>query len=193
MSETLIDPNSLSSQITIFVGSCRQYITTVDSISKNGPSISQNKQQYKLLLNSVVALYTSASTLDLEWFKAFEDSFIDREYIVTEELYNSIHSGLKPFLGEHNIYLDFEVRDMQFSERGIALDISELIADIHQETTNFVWNYSSANDNEMVKNTLLYEILSNFLLEWGEKALVVIRVLHRIYAQMLLLNDSTCF
>ncbi|MCC8154174.1 MAG: DUF5063 domain-containing protein [Tannerellaceae bacterium] len=60
------------------------------------------------------------------------------EYTVTEDMYESVRNRIAGLLGEHDTYLDTFHPDMQYSDAPVAAFISENLADVYQDTGNFV-------------------------------------------------------
>ena len=79
-------------------------------------------------------LYLKATLLpDVE-----PDEDDEPELTVTEDMYESVRTRIAGLLGEKDSYLETFHPDMQYSDTPIAAFISENIADVYQDTGNFV-------------------------------------------------------
>ena len=97
---------------------------------------------------------------------------------VKEEDYNSIRYSVSEIMGEEDVYLDFYVEDMKYSDRPVSSFVSEDIADIYQDLRNFVSIYQYKLEGQM--NDAIHICYQNFKSYWGQKLVNVLRPLHAL-------------
>jgi hypothetical protein len=127
----------------------------------------------KILQRILPLMYLKASLLpQLEPF--FEDG---NEKFVTEPDYNRICLTLREKFGSADDYL--EVFDERFKEATdpIPSQISENLADIYQDTKDFLLLYQTGTPEVM--NDAVWECRMNFENIWGQKLLNSLRAIHR--------------
>ena len=100
------------------------------------------------------------------------------EVTVTEGDYNYIVSKLYDVFGKDDAYLEVFLQDMKYSETPIAASISEDLADIYQDTKNFITIYERGITENM--NDALCLCTENFKTYWGQKLVNVLRALHSV-------------
>lgn len=119
-------------------------------------------------------LYLKASLLpDVE---PYEDA--EPELSVTEEMYESVRNKLAALLGEYDSYLETFHPDMQYSDAPIAAFISENLADVYQDTGNFVTLFREGNEEAM--REILAVCKENFRTYWGGQLLNALKALHAV-------------
>lgn len=102
----------------------------------------------------------------------------DPEITVSEEDYNYISSKLYNIFLNNDAYLEVFLEDMKYSETPIAASISEDLADIYQDTKNFITIFERGITENM--NDALYLCIENFKTYWGQKLVNVLRALHSL-------------
>jgi hypothetical protein len=81
-------------------------------------------------------------------------------------------------LGEKDTYLETFHPDMQYSDTPIAAFISENLADVYQDTGNFVSLFRQGNEEVMLEAiSLCRENFRNF---WGQQLLNALKALHSV-------------
>jgi hypothetical protein len=100
------------------------------------------------------------------------------ELTVTEEMYETVRNQVIDILGEHDTYLETFHPDMQYSDTPIAAFISENLADVYQDTGNFVSLFRQGNEE------VIYDAIAicrmNFREYWGQRLLNALKALHAI-------------
>ncbi|GAB6119301.1 DUF5063 domain-containing protein [Dysgonomonas termitidis] len=102
----------------------------------------------------------------------------EQEITVTEDIYNFITSKLYNVYVNNDTYLEVFLQDMKYSETPISASISEDLADIYQDTKNFITIFERGITENM--NDALYVCMENFKTYWGQKLVNVLRALHSI-------------
>ena len=97
---------------------------------------------------------------------------------VTEDNYNIIRNNVAFLMADKDDYLDVFVSDMKYSDEPILMTISENIADIYQDIKNFAYIYKIGVDEE--KMMALEACKQNFMTDWGQKLVNVMRALHEV-------------
>ncbi len=119
-------------------------------------------------------LYLKASLLpEIE-----SDEETELELTVTEDLYDSIRSRLANLLGERDSYLETFHEDMKYSDTPIAAFISENLADVYQDTGNFIALFRQGNEAVMQEAIALCR--TNFQEYWGQQLLNALKALHAV-------------
>ena len=67
-----------------------------------------------------------------------DDEDDEPELTVTEDMYEAVRTRIAALLGEKDSYLETFHPDMQYSDTPIAAFVSENLADVYQDTGNFV-------------------------------------------------------
>jgi hypothetical protein len=102
----------------------------------------------------------------------------EQEITVTEDIYNYITSKLYDVYVNNDTYLEVFLQDMKYSETPISASISEDLADVYQDTKNFITIFERGITENM--NDALYVCMENFKTYWGQKLVNVLRALHSI-------------
>ncbi|MDR1344567.1 MAG: DUF5063 domain-containing protein [Tannerellaceae bacterium] len=106
------------------------------------------------------------------------DDDIEPAIEVTESMYESLRTHIADILGVYDSYLETFHTDMQYSDTPIAAFISENLADIYQDTGNFVSVYRQRHE------ILMYEAIAvcrnNFCKYWGQQLLNAMKALHAV-------------
>ncbi|EGK00409.1 MULTISPECIES: DUF5063 domain-containing protein [Dysgonomonas] len=102
----------------------------------------------------------------------------EQEITVTEDIYNFITSKLYNVYVNNDTYLEVFLQDMKYSETPISASISEDLADIYQDTKNFITIFERGITENM--NDALYVCMENFKAYWGQKLVNVLRALHSL-------------
>ena len=84
-------------------------------------------------------------------------------------MYESVRQRIATLLGEHDTYLETFQEDMRYSDTPIAAFISENLADVYQDTGNFVSLFRQGNEEAMQEAIVL--CTQNFRDYWGGKLL----------------------
>lgn len=100
------------------------------------------------------------------------------EQTVTEEMYENVRSRIAGVLGEYDTYLDTFHPDMPYSDTPIASFISENLADVYQDTGNFVALFRQGNETAM--REALAACRANFRQYWGQPLLNALKALHAV-------------
>ncbi|MDR1883424.1 MAG: DUF5063 domain-containing protein [Prevotella sp.] len=100
------------------------------------------------------------------------------EITVTEDIYNFIASKLYDVYVNNDTYLEVFLQDMKYSETPVLASISEDLADVYQDTKNFIAIFERGITENM--NDALYVCMENFRTYWGQKLVNVLRALHSI-------------
>ena len=119
-------------------------------------------------------LYLKATLLP----EAEEDEDADPELTVTEDMYEAVRTRIAALLGEKDSYLETFHPDMQYSDTPIAAFVSENLADVYQDTGNFVSLFRQGNEEVMLQAIALCR--ANFQEFWGQQLLNALKALHAI-------------
>lgn len=119
-------------------------------------------------------LYLKATLLPL----IEEDDIEEVELTVTEDMYETIRSRVANLLGEKDSYLETFHSDMQYSDTPIAAFISENLADVYQDTGNFVSLFRQGNEEVMLSAIGICTL--NFREYWGQQLLNALKALHSL-------------
>lgn len=119
-------------------------------------------------------LYLKASLLP----EVEPDDYIEPEMTVTEDMYESVRERIAALLGERDTYLETFHADMRFSDTPIAAFISENMADVYQDTGNFVSLFRQGN--EEVMREAIARCNDSFREYWGQQALNALKALHSV-------------
>lgn len=106
------------------------------------------------------------------------DEDAELEFIITEYMYELVRAQVESVLGEHDTYLETFHPDMQYSDTPIAAFISENLADVYQDTGNFVSLFRQGNE-EVMRNAVAV-CLINFREYWGQRLLNALKALHAV-------------
>jgi len=106
------------------------------------------------------------------------DDDVELEYAITEDMYESVRTQIAGLLGEHDTYLETFHPDMQYSDTPIAAFISENLADVYQDTGNFISLFRQGNEEVMQNALALCRI--NFQEYWGQRLLNALKALHAV-------------
>ena len=100
------------------------------------------------------------------------------ELTVTEEMYEAVRQRIAILLGERDTYLETFQEDMRYSEMPIAAFISENLADVYQDTGNFVALFRQENEEAMREAIAL--CAQNFRDYRGGRLLNALKALHAV-------------
>ena len=130
-------------------------------------------------------LYLKATLLP----EAEEDEDAEPELTVTEDMYESVRNRIAGLLGEKDSYLETFHPDMQYSDTPIAAFISENLADVYQDTGNFISLFRQGNEEVMLEAIVLCR--KNFREFWGQQLLNALKALHAVrYSEEELLETN---
>lgn len=115
-----------------FVTVALEYCTFVEAAGNTGLFDFVDKATKLLPL-----LYLKASLLP----EVESEEETELELSVSEDMYESVRSRIAGLLGERDSYLETFHADMRYSDTPIAAFISENLADVYQDTGNFVSRY----------------------------------------------------
>lgn len=122
-------------------------------------------------------LYLKAALLpEVEENEEVEEE--DQEQAVTEDMYESVRNRIAGIVGEKDTYLETFHPDMQYSDTPIAAFISENLADVYQDTGNFISLFRQGNEEVMLEAIALCR--TNFRLFWGQQLLNGLKALHAV-------------
>ncbi|MCD7978461.1 MAG: DUF5063 domain-containing protein [Tannerellaceae bacterium] len=119
-------------------------------------------------------LYLKAALLP----EVLPDEDTELEYTVTEDMYESVRMKVADLLGEHDTYLETFHPDMQYSDTPVAAFISENLADVYQDTGNFVSLFRQGH--EEVMREAIAACQENFRSYWGQRLLNALKALHAV-------------
>lgn len=100
------------------------------------------------------------------------------ELTVTEDMYEAVRLRIAGLLGEKDPFLETFHPDMQYSDTPIAAFISENLADVYQDTGNFVSMFRQGNEEVMCEAIALCR--TNFREFWGQQVLNALKALHAV-------------
>jgi hypothetical protein len=106
------------------------------------------------------------------------DDEMEPALAITEEQYESLRLQLADALGVYDTYLETFHPDMQYSDAPIAAFISENLADIYQDTGNFVALYRQGH--EPLMREAIAVCRNNFHTYWGQQLLNAMKALHAV-------------
>jgi hypothetical protein len=107
-----------------------------------------------------------------------DDDDTEPGFAVTEEMYESVRMRIAGLLGTYDSYLETFHPDMQYSDTPVAAFISEDLADIYQDTANFVALFRQENEEVMREAVILCR--TNFREYWGQCSLNALKALHAL-------------
>lgn len=119
-------------------------------------------------------LYLKASMLEP---MEIEDE-MELEDTVTEDTYNVMRITIAGILGEQDDYLDVFVQEMKYSDKPVLKTISEDLADIYQDISNFLSIFKLGLETTM--HDSLAQVQQNFELYWGQTLVNTMRALHDV-------------
>ncbi|MCD8194332.1 MAG: DUF5063 domain-containing protein, partial [Tannerellaceae bacterium] len=119
-------------------------------------------------------LYLKASLLP----DVTESEDADPELYVTEAMYDNVRNSIANLLGEQDTYLETFHPDMQYSDTPIAAFISENLADVYQDTGNFVALFRQGVEEVMTDAIAICR--TNFCQYWGQQLLNALKALHSV-------------
>ena len=90
----------------------------------------------------------------------------------------SVRNRIAGLLGEKDSYLETFHPDMQYSDTPIAAFISENLADVYQDTGNFISLFRQGNEEVMLEAIVLCR--KNFCEFWGQQLLNALKALHAV-------------
>ena len=93
-------------------------------------------------------------------------------------MYESVRNRIAGLLGEKDSYLETFHPDMQYSDTPIAAFISENLADVYQDTGNFISLFRQGNEAVMLEAIALCR--NNFREFWGQQLLNALKALHAV-------------
>ena len=166
-----------------FVTVALEYFSLVEQAAENSLFSFVDKAVKMLPL-----LYLKATLLPLI---ETDDEDVDPELMVTEEMYETVRNRLAGLLGEKDSYLETFHKDMPYSDTPIAAFISENLADVYQDTGNFIELFRQGN--EEVMTAALGICQTNFRDYWGQQVLNALKALHALRytdEELLEMNDE---
>lgn len=119
-------------------------------------------------------LYLKASLLP----EVESEEEAELELSVTEDMYESVRSRIAGLFGERDSYLETFHTDMRYSDTPIVAFISENLADVYQDTGNFVSLFRQGNEEVMLEAIALCRM--NFQEYWGQQLLNALKALHAV-------------
>ena len=150
-----------------FVTVALEYCTFVEAAGNTGLFDFVDKATKLLPL-----LYLKASLLP----EVESEEETELELSVSEDMYESVRSRIAGLLGERDSYLETFHADMRYSDTPIAAFISENLADVYQDTGNFVSLFRQGNEEVMQEAIALCR--TNFQEYWGQQLLNALKALH---------------
>ncbi|MDR0844403.1 MAG: DUF5063 domain-containing protein [Tannerella sp.] len=122
-------------------------------------------------------LYLKAALLP-EVEEPDEEDECDTSHFITEDTYDALRGRIAGLLGEYDSYLETFLPDMQYSDTPIIAFISENLADIYQDTGNFISLFRQGYEAVMLQSLALCRV--NFRLFWGQSLLNALKALHSV-------------
>lgn len=107
-----------------------------------------------------------------------EEEDTEMELSVTEDMYETVRNQIANLLGEKDSYLETFHEDMRYSDTPIAAFISENLADVYQDTGNFIALFREGNEEVMLQSLSSCRI--NFQEYWGQQLLNALKALHAV-------------
>ncbi len=126
------------------------------------------------MIKMLPLLYLKAALLP----SVLPDEEMQPELIISEDMYELVREQITDLLGDRDIYLDTFHPDMQYSDAPIAAFISENLADVYQDTGNFVFLFRQG-DEEIMRNAIAL-CRTNFCEYWGQRLLNALKALHAV-------------
>lgn len=164
------DGNPIYERNTLeFVTVALEYCSFIETAKQHSLSVFTDKATKMLPL-----LYLKAALLP----ETELDEDVELEFYVTEEIYESVRTQTANLLGEHDTYLETFHPDMQYSDTPIAAFISENLADVYQDTGNFVSLFRQGNEDVMQSAIAICR--TNFREYWGQRLLNALKALHAV-------------
>lgn len=152
-----------------FVTVALEYCTFVETAGNTGLFDFVDKATKLLPL-----LYLKASLLP----EVESEEETELELSVSEDMYESVRSRIAGLLGERDSYLETFHADMRYIDTPIAAFISENLADVYQDTGNFVSLFRQGNEEVMQEAIALCR--TNFQEYWGQQLLNALKALHAV-------------
>ena len=152
-----------------FVTVALEFCTFVENAGQSG-SFDFTDKAVKIL----PLLYLKATLLP----EVNEDEDEEPELNVTEDMYEAVRNRIAALLGEQDSYLETFHPDMQYSDTPIAAFISENLADVYQDTGNFISLFRQGNEEVMLQAISLCR--NNFHEFWGQQLLNALKALHAV-------------
>lgn len=119
-------------------------------------------------------LYLKASLLP----NISPDDETELAYAITEDRYETLRVRIAESLGVYDSYLETFHPDMQYSDVPVVAYISENLADIYQDTGNFVSIYRQGDEPFM--REAIAQCRDNFNTYWGQQLLNALKALHAV-------------
>jgi hypothetical protein len=133
----------------------------------------QGDDLLRILQRILPLMYIKASLLpSLEPY--FEDG---NEKFVTEDAWNRINDTLKKKFGNADDFLELYDEKFNESEIPVPSSLAENMADIYQDTKDFLLLYHTGT--EEVMNDAIWECKMNFENIWGQKLVNSMKAIHR--------------
>ncbi len=152
-----------------FVRVSAEYCNTIDNLS------SLDKQQFiDRMLKLLPLLYLKAEMLQLEE----SENDVMLETFVSEVHYNHVLNQVASLLAEDDRYIEVFTAGIEFSEEGVAQDISEQIADIYQDLKNLICRFQGGLQEVMKAS--VEETVSSYRAYWGQRLVNALRALHHV-------------
>jgi hypothetical protein len=152
-----------------------EFVAVANEFCKYAEHASELKgdEMLKILQRILPLMYLKASLLQqLDPF--FEDG---NEKFVTEADWTAINETLKKKFGTANDYLEVFDEKINDSEGPVVASISEDMADIYQDTKDFLLLYQTGTGEVM--NDAVWECRMNFENFWGQKLVNSMRAIHK--------------
>lgn len=106
----------------------------------------------------------------------FDDEYTEK--FVDESAWSYIQQTAAAKLDEDDLYVQVQDAGVVNSMDYLNVGLSELFADIYQETGDFIGAYRTGIDETMLAS--LYYCQQNFETYWGIRALILLKSLHEI-------------
>ncbi|MCF0187496.1 MAG: DUF5063 domain-containing protein, partial [Bacteroidaceae bacterium] len=130
-------------------------------------------------------LYLKASLIEpLEMEEEME-----LEEAVTEDTYEVLRMAIAQVMGEQDDYLDVFVQEMKYSDKPVLKTISEDLADIYQDISNFLFVFRMGLETTM--HDALAQVQQHFEMYWGQTLVNTLRALHDVRYHQTIEEEQT--
>lgn len=162
-----LKPNTLT-----FIGLCREYVATVESIDTlDGPDFLAR------LVRMLPRIYITA--FDLEAPVAMTDEEASIDPYLEEDYYESVRVKIENLLGPDDVYLEVFEQEMRYSDTPVRASVAEGICDLFQVFYNFMETLKSANGDDAMA-IVLTAMREEFSASWSQMLVNLMRPLNAL-------------
>ncbi|MDR2118000.1 MAG: DUF5063 domain-containing protein [Tannerellaceae bacterium] len=119
-------------------------------------------------------LYLKANMLS----EVSSDDDGELEFVITEDMYETVRTSIADLLGTHDSYLETFHPEMPYSDTPVIAFVSENLADIYQDTGNFLALFRDGYEDVM--REAIHLCRANFQAYWGQRLLNALKALHAV-------------